>query len=138
MIVLDTNVISEALRANPDPAVSKWSTSLDERPRTTAVSVGELRYGLAKMPRGRRRTALDAGIKALLSKFSPAEILAYDDAAAALFGDVLVTRERAGRPIQLPDAQIAAICLNFGATLATRNTRYFDGLGLTLVNPWTD
>lgn len=137
MIVLDTNVISELLLPNPNPVVLTWMAQLPRRlVCTTAVTVGELRYGEARLPAGRRRDSLTAGIDSVFQGVVEQTVSPFDRDAAELLGDVLVTREHMGRPITLADAQIAAICRSTGATLATRNTRDFEGLGLTLINPW--
>ena len=141
MIVLDTNVISELSRPDPAESVLVWLASLDaagERVCITSITVGELGYGLAKLPSGKRRDALAHVTKVILARFADASVLAYGRAAADLVGEVIVTRQRAARPIALADAQIAAICLSVGATLATRNTADFLGLGLALINPWSE
>ncbi len=137
MIVLDTNVLSEPLRPRPSDAVMTWSASVvNEHVCTTAVTVGELMYGVAKLPEGKRKARLSSGVRAALAALGDEGVLPYDKTAAALLGDVIVERERIGRPIHHADAQIAAICRATGAALATRNTADFDGLGLTLLDPW--
>jgi predicted nucleic acid-binding protein len=100
------------------------------------LTVGELRYGVARLPDGRRKEHLRVGVDAALAALGEDAVLPYDRAAADILGTIIVERERQGRPIQRADAQIAAICRSHGAVLATRNTSDFDGLRLTLVNPW--
>jgi predicted nucleic acid-binding protein len=137
MIVLDTNVLSEPLRISPSPAAATWARSVaSERVCTTAVTVGELRYGVARLPHGERKERLRAGVDTALAALGEDGVLPYDRAAADVLGLIIVERERQGRPIQRADAQIAAICRSQGAVLATRNTLDFEGLGLALVNPW--
>ncbi|MDR2896549.1 MAG: type II toxin-antitoxin system VapC family toxin [Propionibacteriaceae bacterium] len=137
MIILDTNVISEPLRAHPAPSVAAWAQTLaDKRVCTTAVTVGELAYGIARLPEGRRKQGLAAGVAAALTALGPGGVIPYDNTAAELVGAIIIEREHAGHPIQQADAQIAAICRATGATLATRNTPDFEGLGLVIINPW--
>ena len=138
VLVLDTNVIAESMRDAPDPAVLAWAASVaDAVIRTTAISLGELRYGVARLPAGQRRDHLARDVQAAVGALGPDAVLPYDAAAADVVGDILVERERAGRPIQRADAQIAAICRSVGAVLATRNVRDFEGLGLEVVDPWS-
>jgi predicted nucleic acid-binding protein len=136
VIVLDTNVASELMKAAPDPAVLDWY----ERHRpgglcTTAVTVAEIRYGIALMPDGRRKTLLQAGAGAIFADRVDA-VLPFDVTAAEFFPDVVVQRNRAGLPIAPADAMIAAICRGAKATLVTRNTKDFVETGLELINPW--
>lgn len=136
MIVFDTDVGSELMRPVPDETVVSWYAAQRSNGLwTTAVTVAEIRYGLRRMPAGRRRTVLSAAADEIFSEFAEA-ILPFDVAAASVYPDVVVGRERAGLPIELPDAQIAAICLAAGASLATRNTKDFHGTGVELINPW--
>ncbi|GAA1152357.1 type II toxin-antitoxin system VapC family toxin [Kribbella jejuensis] len=136
MIVFDTNVGSELMKARPDEAVVNWYAGHRSNGLcTAAITVAEIRYGLRRMPSGRRKTVLEAAADEIFDEFAEA-ILPFDNAAASLYPEVVVGRERAGLPIDLPDAQIAAICRVAGATLATRNTKDFDGTGIELVNPW--
>jgi len=137
MIVLDTSVISEWLRPYPSPTVTGWSESMVGQPvHTTAVTVGELRYGVDRLPDGRRKRELAETVDSVLTRIGRDNVVPFDRGAAEMLGVILVTREHMGRPIDLADAQIAAICRSTGATLATRNTADFEGLGLTLINPW--
>ena len=137
MIVADTNVVSELMRDEPDPRVVAWAQSLDHSDVTiTVITVEEVERGLARLPAGRRRTALTERWHQLLEAYADA-ILAYDVPAARATAQALVHREKAGRPISLADAEIAGICLTRGATLATRNTADFAPIPhLTLVDPF--
>jgi toxin FitB len=136
MIVLDTNVVSELMRATPDPVVLAWlqqssSTGL----YTTAVTVAEIRYGIARLPRGRRRDKLHQAADEIFAAF-PRQVLPFDLAAATAYADLVAGRERDGNPISGFDAQIAAICRSQAATLATRNAKDFTDTGITTIDPW--
>lgn len=137
MIVLDTNVVSELLRVRPDPAVRAWASRLEAAPFLTAVTTWELRYGVRRLPAGQRRDQLASAVERVLREAKDA-ILPFDDRAAVAAADVRIERERAGRPAPTADVQIAGICRARGATLATRNIGDFDGLGLALIDPWSD
>ena len=136
MIVLDTNVVSELMRVSPSEDVVEW---VRRHPGdllcTTAISVAEVRYGIARLSAGRRQSALRAAADEVFAAFSEV-IFAFDEAAARHYGDVVVERSLAGEPISGFDAQIAAICRVNQVALATRNTDDFAGLGLELLNPW--
>lgn len=134
MIVLDTNVLSEPLRASPDPAVLAWLSRATDT-ATTSVTAGELAAGALALPEGQRRTGLVQAIGALLDELG-SRVLAYDAPAAAEYGVVLAERRAAGLGMSSQDAMIAAICRTRGASLATRNVRDFEGLGIDLVNSW--
>jgi len=138
VIVLDTNVISELMRALPEPAVADWFARQSRRDvRLTAVTVGELGYGIARLPSGRRRDALSRKVASIASTLAQ-EVLPYDHRAAEIYGVLLADRESRGRPMGAADAQIAAICLAHDATLATRNRSDFENTGLDLVDPWDE
>jgi predicted nucleic acid-binding protein len=136
VIVLDKDVVSELMRPSRDPAVVTW---LGQQTRgslvTTAITVAEIRFGLARLPDGRRATELRQLADEVLGAF-PGQVLPFDTAAAALYGDIAAARERGGRPVDALDAQIAAICRAHSASLATRNTRDFVGTGVELVDSW--
>lgn len=138
MIVLDTNVVSELIRRRPADAVLAWLDAQEaDELHLTAVTVAELRYGVARLPGGARRDALDAAVGSVLDEDFDARILPFDRAAADSYAPIVVERERSGRPISQADAQIAAICRARQATLATRNGRDFERTGVGVVDPWT-
>jgi predicted nucleic acid-binding protein len=136
MIVLDTNVTSELMRASPSSLVTTWLHSQDsDELYSTAVSVAEIQYGIARLPITARKKKLVEVAAEVFSAF-PDHVLAFDLAAAAEYGDIVVARERAGTPINGFDAQIASICRAHGAVLATRNVKDFEGTGIEVTNPW--
>ncbi len=135
MIVLDTNVISEAMRGpSSDPAVIHWLRNLGETPTTTVVNRAEIMAGIALLPVGSRRERLRAEAAAAFSMLGATLPLTAE--AADCYADIVATRRRSGQPIGAMDALIAAICLDSQATLATRDEAGFSGLGLALTNPW--
>lgn len=137
MIVLDTNVISEIFRPQPDGRVIAWLEGLTGDVAITAVTLAELLAGVRRLPAGRRRSMLAATIDAALDPYrETGAILPFDGRAAEQYAVVLVARERAGLPIHTADAQIAAICRAHGAACATRNSEDFTGAGVELVDPW--
>ncbi len=137
MIVLDTNVVSELMRPLPAASVVAWFEEQDVRElRVTAVTLAELLYGIGRLPAGARRRALGAAADDLMLSF-PQEILPFGHEAARCYGPVVAMRERAGAPIAVLDAQIAAICQVHGASLATRNVKDFVGTSVDLVDPWS-
>ncbi|HSZ70186.1 MAG TPA: type II toxin-antitoxin system VapC family toxin [Solirubrobacteraceae bacterium] len=137
MILLDTNVLSELIRPAPDTGVTQWLDSLDATAvATTAITAAELLHGVARMPRGRRRKRLAEAIRGLLEEDLDGRVEPFDGTAANHYADLVSRREAAGRPISIADAQIAAICRKFGATLATRNTSDFEDTGVDLLDPW--
>lgn len=137
MIVLDTNVVSELMHETPAEPVRAWGRTVPAARRfLTAVTVAELSYGVARLPIGRRRDRMAEEVTAVVRDEFSDRILVFDVAAAERFGALVADRLTIGRPIGILDAQIAAVCLQHGASLATRNTRDFEDLGLTLINPW--
>ena len=137
MIVLDTNVISELARKVPDPGVLSWLDSLEiSDVATTAITAAELRYGVARLPEGQRKRDLTGEIRGILTEDFNGRVLPFDERASVRYADIVADRERMGRPIGVADAQIAAICRDLGAILATRNTADFEETGVEVVNPW--
>jgi predicted nucleic acid-binding protein len=136
VIVVDTNVVSELMRPAPAPAVENWIRATPAADvYTTAITTAEIGYGIERLPDGRRKEELAATAVEIFSRFAD-HILAFDAAAAGLYGVIVSRRERAGAPITGFEAQIAAICQSKGATLATRNVRDFDGTGIKVMSPW--
>jgi predicted nucleic acid-binding protein len=137
MIVLDTNVLSEVLRARPDPAVLSWSLSFPpDMIAAAAVTEAEIRLGIARLPEGKRREALAVAADRLFVRMAD-RVLPFGRAAVPHYAAFMASRRAAGRPASLPDAMIAATALAAGATaIATRDTAGFEGCGLPLINPW--
>jgi predicted nucleic acid-binding protein len=138
VIVLDTNVLSEATRISPSDAVMRWLAGVSPLELyTTAITEAEMRYGLLSMPAGRRRTQLAEEIDRIFDNDFSGRVVSFDGAAAREFADIVVTREKSGRPIQNMDAQIAAIARTHGALVATRDVEDFADCGIRVINPWT-
>ncbi len=137
MIVLDTNVVSELMKAVPAEAVTRWiaghrATTL----YTTAITQSEILYGILLLPAGKRRSALEAAAGAMFIQDFASRILPFGIEAAHPYAQIAAQRRRAGRPISQFDAQIAAIARAARAPLATRNVGDFEGCGIKVVNPW--
>jgi len=136
MIILDTNVVSELMRAAPAPGVLSWlAQHRASDVYTTAITVAEIRNGIARLPGGRRRDGLQQAADEIFAAF-PDQVLSFDLRAAAAYADLVAQRESTGSPISGFDAQIAAICRTHLATLATRNIADFNGTEVVTVNPW--
>jgi predicted nucleic acid-binding protein len=137
MILLDTNVVSELAKQSPEPAVRTW---LGGHPPAgiflCAISEAELRLGVALLPQSKRRDSLRATVGVLIEVTFRERILPFDSGAAIEYAEIVATRRRAGRPISLADAQIAAIARSRGARIATRNVEDFAGTGVDIINPW--
>ena len=137
LIVLDTNVISEIFRPAPEPAVIAWLSSLTGNVAITSITLAELLAGLRRLPAGRRKDNLTSRVEEALEPYRRSRaILPFDDAAAAHYADVLVSRAEAGLAVSTADAQIAAICVANSATCATRNIKDFVHTGVNVINPW--
>jgi predicted nucleic acid-binding protein len=139
MFLLDTNVLSAMMAADPAPSVAAW---LSARPATslftTSISQAEILSGLAILPNGRRRTVLEAAAGAMFQEDFERRVLPFDEAAASHYADLFATRRRAGRPSATMDLMIAAIARAHRASLVTRNVTDFDGCGVAVVDPWRD
>ncbi len=137
MIVLDTNVLSELMRPQPEPRVVAW---LHEQVRsqlfTTAVSRGEMLFGVLVLPVGERRRRLQQEVQAIFDADMAGRVLPYDGDAADAHAVFAAARRAQGHPVAMPDAMIAGIARSRGAKLATRNVRDFEGCGVTLIDPW--
>jgi predicted nucleic acid-binding protein len=138
MILLDTNVVSELMKARPDENVLGW---LDRQPRsdlfTSAITRAEIELGIALLPKGKRQEALASAAHAMFTEDFAGAILPFDEGAAGHYATLVAHRTRIGRPVTTEDAQIAAIALRYGLVLATRNLKDFQEIsGLTLLDPW--
>jgi predicted nucleic acid-binding protein len=137
MIVLDTNVISEVFKPKPDTRVVAWLESATGDIAITAITLAELLAGVRRLPDDQRKAELMMAIDAALEPYrASGAVLAFDESVVDHYADILVTRERIGRPISMADAQIAAICRFHGAVCATRNSGDFAHTGIDLIDPW--
>jgi predicted nucleic acid-binding protein len=135
MIVLDTDVVSAIMRA--EPAVVDW---LNRQPTlsvwTTAITIFEIRYGLSVMPSGRRRSVAERAFENVLEQDLSGRILPFDRAAADEAAHLTAIRRQGGRIKEARDSMIAGIALAQGATLVTRNLKHYDDLRVPVVDPW--
>lgn len=136
MIVLDTNVVSEAMKPQPDPAVLAW---LDAQSAETlylsSVSLAELLFGIGVLDTGRRKQALKKALEELLHLFE-GRVLAFDANAAGHYADLAIAARAAGRGLPTADGYIAAIATAHGFAVATRDAAPFEAAGLEVINPW--
>ncbi len=138
MIVLDTKVVSELARPKPSPRVIDWiDVHGSAELMITALTAAEIRAGVALLPGGQRKREIGLRMDALLAETFSGYVLAFDIDSTTHYADILASRTSAGRTIGAVDAQIAAICRQHEAILATGNTADFTGTGLVLINPWT-
>ena len=137
MIVLDTNVLSALMRAEPDRAVVRWLDGLaPESIWTTSITLFEVQFGIDVLPDGERKTALQNAFHQAVYVDMQGRILDFDAPAAAAAATIAVRQRALGRPVDMRDAQTAGIIAARRATLATRNVRHFADTGLALVDPW--
>jgi toxin FitB len=139
MVILDTNIISAMIREEPrpDPAIVSWLDSQSWLSMwITSITVLEIRFGFAIMAAGRRQTSRLLAFERVLDEDLERRVLPFDSAAAEQAASLMEQRRRAGRPGDLRDTMIAGIALAHRATLATRNVRHFDDLGVPVVDPW--
>lgn len=136
MILLDTNVLSELMRAKPDPAVVTW---FDAQPAqdllTSSITVAEILYGIARMREGKRKRALQDVAIAMFEEDFGGRILPFDADAAVHYAELAAESEAKGKIADMADGQIAAIARLHGLPVATRNFRHFESFGVVLINP---
>lgn len=139
MTILDTNVLSALMRTNPEAVVVDW---LDRQPADSvwlsSMTVFETRFGLAQLPKGRRRSGLERAFESVLADDLAHRVLDFDSLAAEKAAKLAADRQRAGRTVDLRDTLIAGIALARRATIATRNTKHFEGLDVPIINPWDE
>lgn len=137
MILLDTNVVSEAMTREPHPRVRAW---LDAQAAETlflsSITVAELLFGIGALPAGKRKDALAAALDDVLGVFA-ARVLPFDTSAARRYGDLAVRARAAGRGFPTPDGYIAAIAAAHGFAVASRDLSAFEAAGLPVIDPWT-
>lgn len=137
MIILDTNVVSEALRPQPSSGVVEWlNRQHEEQLFITSINVAELRAGIEVMPEGRRKSDLREQIGAFLLGVFGNRILSFDLASAEHYGRIVGKLKPLGLSISSLDCQIAAIAKSNGSTIATRDVKPFLDVGLDVINPW--
>lgn len=139
MIVLDTNVLSEALKPVPSGIVLRWlAAQAPSAVFTTTITLGEVLYGIEALPLGKRRMRLLAAVEKMFAEQFAGRILPFDEDAARLFARIVASRNAEGRPISQLDAMIAAIARFHRAAVATRNTADFEHCGIQVIDPWAE
>jgi predicted nucleic acid-binding protein len=139
MIILDTNVISEPMKRNADPAVCHWlDQQYAETLYVTATSVAELLTGIEILPDGKRKAGLTLALSNLLTSLFGARILPFDHAAALAYAPLVARARERGLSIAVADGQIAAIAAVHGFAVATRDTTPFVAAGVRVMNPWLE
>ena len=137
MIIIDTNILSELLKREPDQNVKSW---MSLQPMlsvfTTTVTQAEILYGVAFLPDGKRKNKLKTAVQTLFSERFKSRILPFDIEAAVEYAEIASSRRASGIPISQFDAQIAAITRTRGARLVTRNSDDFRDCGIEVINPW--
>jgi predicted nucleic acid-binding protein len=137
MILVDTNVLSAMMRVAVEPAIERW---FDAQPPesiwTTTITIFEIHFGVALLAPGRRRDQLYDAFGRAIGEILGGRVLPFDRTAAETAATIAARQRQIGRPVEIRDVQIAGIVAARKATLATRNTRHFENLGITLVDPW--
>lgn len=135
--LLDTCVISELVSKQPHPAVVKWVDSLEEElTYLSAITVGEIKRGIEKLPASRRKQELDQWLTADLLERFRGRILAIDTYTMLAWGELTAQLEKSGRKLPTIDSLVAALALRYDLRLATRNEKDFEGTGVPTINPW--
>ena len=138
MILLDTNVVSALMRSQPERSVISWlDLQIPEQIWLPSVVVFEVRYGLALLEAGSRRTGLEQGFERMLSEFIQERIAPLKALAAEQAALLAAMRKRVGTPVDLRDTLIAGIAMATGATIATRNLKHFQDLPIPVLNPFS-
>ncbi len=137
MILLDTNVVSEVMKTRPAEAVVAWLNGQDsEKLHISAITIGEIAYGLRILPDGKRRSGLRERFERFVTLAFDQRVLAYDESAARIYGDLMGDRKELGLPMSVPDGQIAAIARLNHLAVATRNVLDFEHCGIDVLNPF--
>jgi predicted nucleic acid-binding protein len=137
MIILDTNVIAELMREEPDANVASWIQQVATKNLAlTVITIAEILRRIERLPKGKRRQRLEHSFKEFIQKGFRGRLFPFDEGAAYLYGGIATGREKAGLSVDPVDLMIASIAKNLEASIATRNIKDFEGCGLTLINPW--
>lgn len=138
MILLDTNVLSEAMRPKPDPTVQAWlNAQAADTLFLSSVTLAELLFGIRTLPEGKRKNRLDRALAGLLALFQE-RILPFDTDAARRYADLAATARSQGRGFPTPDGYIAAIAASRGFMAASRDASPYQAAGVTVINPWEE
>ncbi|MBJ7313296.1 type II toxin-antitoxin system VapC family toxin [Rugamonas sp. CCM 8940] len=136
MIVLDTNVVSEAMRPEPHPAVRAWlNGQAAETLYLSSVTLAELLFGIAALPAGKRKDLLAHALDGLMGLFKD-RVLPFDTDAARRYAELAVTARTSGRGFPMPDGYIAAIAASRGFIVASRDAAPFAAAGVSVIDPW--
>lgn len=137
MILLDTNVVSEVMKTRPADAVVAWLNGQDsEKLYVSAITIGEIAYGLRILPDGKRRSGLRQRFDRFVTLAFDQRVLSYDEAAARIYGELMGDRRELGLPVSVPDGQIAAIARRDHLSVGTRNVLDFENCGVEVINPF--
>jgi len=137
VIILDTNILSELMRPSPNMRVVNWLNAEEPLGVTiTAITVAEILYGIERLPDGKRKQRFAQLAAEMFEEDFTERILPFDEVAAAYYATLVADSERSGRIVHSADAQIAAICQQHKAQLATRNVKDFEHLGISIIDPW--
>ena len=135
MILLDTNVLFELTKPSPSARVVAWLESNEPMLALSTVTLAELRYGVARLPDGKRKSSLLRFWEATRDRFR-GRMFAFDERAAEIYGDITADAEKRGQRLNVADAQIAATALVHRMSVATRDMSDFETAGVKVVNPW--
>jgi len=136
MIVLDTNVVSEAMKPEPHPAVRAWlNAQAVQTLYLSSVTLAELLFGIAALPTGKRQDLLAKALDGVLALFGD-RVLSFDTEAARRYAELAVMARASGRGFPTPDGYIAAIAASRGFIVASRDTAPFQAAGVRIINPW--
>lgn len=138
MIVLDTNVVSEAMKLEPHPSVLAWlNDQAAETLYLSSVTLAELLFGIAALPTGKRKNMLAQALDGFLGLFRD-RVLSFDIDAARRYAELAVTAKACGREFPTPDGYIAAIAASRGFTVVSRDTAPYEAAGVSVINPWKE
>ena len=139
MLMLDTNMLSEMMRPEPERKIADWIVRQpSDELFTAAVCQAEILSGLAVMPSGRRRADLEEAAHSMFADDFAGRVLPFDTEAADAHVEIFAARRKAGRPGGTIDLMLAAIARVRGASVVTRNVADFEGVGVAIVNPWDE